>query len=149
MLVHFHPSFALMIVLVLALGVFFVPPYLGGGVESAGVWFGSAVGRRASVFAAATAGLITPLAVVLDEHVFDFAGWLPGWPHVAANGLIPTVLLLLAIAGVYVAVKRGGQATRPEAVQAVLVFLVVGFVELAIICIFFRGPGMKLGWVLR
>jgi len=87
--------------------------------------------------------------VILDEYVVDIAGWLAGWPQVISNGLIPMVLFLFLLAGVYVAVKKAYRAPRPEAVQAVFVFLVAGFVELTIICIFFRVEEMKLGWVLR
>jgi quinol-cytochrome oxidoreductase complex cytochrome b subunit len=147
MLVHFHPTFALLIVLGAALGAFFILPYLAGGEGTAGVWFASAVGRRTSVFAAAAACLITPLAVILDEYVIDLAGWLIGWPPVIRNGLIPTVLLLLLLAGVYGVVKKASHAPRPEIVQAVVVFMVVGFIELTLICIFFRVEGMRLGWI--
>jgi hypothetical protein len=149
MLVHFHPTFALLIVLAAALGVFFILPYMGAGAASAGIWFASAVGRRTAVFAAAGAGLITPLAVILDEYVVDFAGWLAGWPALISNGLVPTALLLMVLAGVHVAVKKAFRTPRPEIVQAIFVFLVVGFVELTVICIFFRVAGMKLGWALR
>lgn len=149
MLVHFHPTFALLIVLGAALGAFFILPYLAGGEETAGVWLASTIGRRTSVFAAAAAGLITSLAVILDEYVIDLAGWLIGWPQVVLNGLIPTALLLLVLAGLYVVLKKVFRAARSEAIQAVFVFLVVGFVELTVICIFFRVEGMKLGWVFR
>jgi quinol-cytochrome oxidoreductase complex cytochrome b subunit len=149
MLVHFHPTFALLIVLGAALGAFFILPYLGGAEDAAGVWFASAVGRRTSVFAAVTAGLITSLAVILDEYVIDLAGWLTGWPQVVLNGLIPTVMLLLVLAGLYVVLTKGFRAPRPEAIQAVFIFLAVGLVELTVICIFFRVEGMKLGWVFR
>jgi quinol-cytochrome oxidoreductase complex cytochrome b subunit len=148
LLVHFHPAFALLIVLGAALGAFFILPYLAGGEETAGVWFASAVGRRTSVFGAAAAGLITSLAVILDEFVIDLAGWLIGWPRVVLNGLIPTALLLLLLAGVCVVVKKVFQTPRPEMVQAVVVFLIVGFLELTLICIFFRVEGMRLGWIL-
>jgi hypothetical protein len=149
MLVHFHPTFAGLIVLGAALGAFFILPYLAGGEETAGIWFASTVGRRTSVFAAAAAGLITSLAVILGEYVIDLAGWMIGWPPVVLNGLIPTALLLLMLAGLYVVLTKVFRAARPEAIQAVFVFLAVGLVELTVICIFFRVEGMKLGWVFR
>jgi len=149
MLVHFHPTVALLIVLALALGAFCLLPFLGGDEASAGVWFASAVGRRTSAFAAVAAGLTTPLAVVLDEHVVDLAGWLSGWPQVVSNGLVPAALFLGVIAGVALAVKKAFRAPRPEVVQAVFIFLTVGFVELTLICVFFRAEGMRLGWALR
>jgi hypothetical protein len=143
MLMHFHPTFALVIVLILALGGFLLLPYLGGGVESAGVWFVSAVGRRTAVASAVASVLITPLAVMFDEHVTDGIGW----PLLISKGLIPTVLLLLAIVGVSVAAKKAFRASRPEIVQAAFIFLVVGFAQLTVICLLFRIKGMKLGWV--
>jgi ABC-type transport system involved in cytochrome c biogenesis permease subunit len=42
--------------------------------------------------------------------------------------------------------KRKFQASRLESVQAVFVFLAVGWVILTATCVFFRGQGMKLGW---
>ncbi len=149
MLVHFHPTFAWLILLGAALGVFFVLPYRAGGEETAGVWFASTVGRRTSAFAAAAAGLITSLAVILDEYVIDLAGWMIGWPPVVLHGLIPAALLLLMLAGLYVVLAKVFRAARPEAIQAVFVFLAVGLVELTVICIFFRVEGMQLGWVFR
>ncbi len=149
MLVHFHPTFTWLIVLGAALGAFFILPYLAGGEETAGIWFASTVGRRTSVFAAAAAGLITSLAVILGEYVIDLADWMIGWPPVVLNGLIPTALLLIMLAGLYVVLTKVFRAARPEAIQAVFVFLTVGLVELTVICIFFRVEGMKLGWVFR
>jgi quinol-cytochrome oxidoreductase complex cytochrome b subunit len=149
MLVHFHPTFALVIVLALAIGAFLVLPYLGGEAASAGVWFASAVGRRTAIAGAGAAGLITPLAVILDEYVVDFAGWMPGWPQVISNGLLPAVLFMALLAGVYGGVKKAFNAPRQEAVQALVVFLVVMFVVLTATCVFLRAEGMKLGWVFR
>jgi len=146
MLVHFHPTFALLIVLSLALGAFFLLPYLGGGAASPGVWFASADGRRTSVAAAIAAGLITPIAVILDEYVIDLAAWMPGWPQVVSNGLIPTALFIGLLAGVYIAIRKPFRAQRPETVQALVVFLLVMFVMLTIICAIFRGEGMALRW---
>lgn len=146
MLVHFHPTFALLIVLALALGAFFLLPYLGVEEASAGVWFASNVGRQTSAAAAIAAGLITPIAVILDEFVVDLAGWMPGWPQVISNGLIPTALFIGLLAGVYIAIKRVFRAPRLETVQALVIFLVVMFVMLTIICAIFRGEGMALRW---
>jgi quinol-cytochrome oxidoreductase complex cytochrome b subunit len=46
----------------------------------------------------------------------------------------------------YVLMKRKFQASRLESVQAVFVFLAVGWVILTVTCVFFRGQGMKLRW---
>jgi hypothetical protein len=146
MLVHFHPTFALLIVLAFALAAFSLLPYLGGNASSTGVWFISAIGRRSAVAGAVASGLITPLAVILDEAVVDFAGWMPGWPPEISNGLIPAALFIGLLAGVTIAIKKAFRAPRPETVQALVVFLVVMFVMLTIICAIFRGESMALRW---
>jgi hypothetical protein len=89
--------------------------------------------------------MATPLAVVLDEYVVDFSGW----PPFLGSWLIPAVPFLLVIAGVGYAARRRFGASRQEVIQAVVVFLVVGFVQLTLICVFFRAEGMRLGWALR
>ena len=66
-----------------------------------------------------------------------------------SNGLVPAALFLGVVAGVALAVKKAFRAPRPEVVQAVFIFLTVGFVELTLICVFFRAEGMRLGWALR
>jgi len=38
------------------------------------------------------------------------------------------------------------QASRLESVQAVFVFLAVGWALLTATCVFFRGQGMELRW---
>jgi quinol-cytochrome oxidoreductase complex cytochrome b subunit len=149
MLVHFHPSFALLIILALALGAFFILPYAGSGTAFSGVWFASSIGRRTAAAAAAAAAVITPLAVVLNEYGVDLDTWMPGWPQVVSTGLVPTALFMALIAGIYSAARKAFRASRPEALQAVVVFLAVMFVILTLVCTFFRVEGMKLGWVIR
>jgi len=41
---------------------------------------------------------------------------------------------------------RKFQPSRLESVQAVFVFLAVGWVILTVTCVIFRGEGMKLRW---
>ncbi len=146
MLVHFHPTFALLMVLALALAAFFLLPFFGGSAGSSGVWFASALGRRTAAAGAVAAGLITPLAIILDAVVIDFTGWMPGWPPEISNGLIPAVLFAGGLAGFYAFLKKAFRAPRLEAIQALVVFLVVMFVVLTIICAVFRGEGMALRW---
>ena len=145
LLMHFHPSFALLIAAALAFAAFYLP-YLNYQEAPAGVWFASANGRRTALAAAVAAALATPLAVVLDEYAVDFAAMMPGWPQVFSLGLVPTALFFAVVAGWYVLMKRKFQASRLESVQAVFVFLAVGWTILTATCVFFRGQGMKLKW---
>ena len=145
LLMHFHPSFALLIAAALMAGAFYLP-YLDYRETPAGVWFASANGRRTALVAALAAAVATPLAVVLDEYAVDFSAMMPGWPPAFSLGVVPTALCVAVVAGVYVLMKRKFQASRLESVQAVFVFLAVGWVISTVTCVLFRGQGMKLRW---
>jgi quinol-cytochrome oxidoreductase complex cytochrome b subunit len=145
LLMHFHPSFALLIAVTLTFGAFYLP-YLNYREAPAGVWFASANGRRTALAAVVAAAVATPLAVVLDEYAVDFSAMMPGWPQAFSLGLVPTALFIAVVAGWYVLIKRKFHASRLESVQAVFVFLAVGWVILTATCVFFRGQGMMLRW---
>jgi quinol-cytochrome oxidoreductase complex cytochrome b subunit len=145
LLMHFHPSFALLIAAALMVGAFYLP-YLRYREAPAGVWFASVNGRRSALAAAVAAAVATPLAVVIDDHAVDFAAMLPGWPQALSLGAVPTALFLAVVVGCYVLMAKKFQASRLESVQAVFVFLALGWLILTVACVFFRGPGMKLRW---
>ncbi|HMQ53717.1 MAG TPA: cytochrome b N-terminal domain-containing protein [Anaerolineae bacterium] len=146
LLLHFHPFIAALVIPGLAIGALFILPYLDPDLDSAGVWFRSVKGRRMSWVAVALALLITPLLIVADEVLLDFAGWLPSLPTVISNGLVSLALLGLLLIGFYDQMKRRFAATNCETVQATFIFLLVAFFVLTVIGIWFRGPGMTLMW---
>ena len=145
LLMHFHPSFALLIAAALMFGAFCLP-YLHYREAPAGVWFASENGRGTALVSAVAAAVATPLAVVLDEYAVDFSAMLPGWHEALSLGVVPTALFVAVVAGLYLLMKRKFQASRLESVQAVFVFLAVGWVISTATCVFFRGQGMKLRW---
>ncbi len=145
LLVHFHPSFALLIAAALACGAFCLP-FIRYGEAPAGVWFASANGRRTALVAAITAALLTPLALLLDEYAVDFAAAMPGMPPAFSIGVVPAAIAVAVVAGLYCLTVKQLRASRLEAVQAVVVFLAVGWTILTVTCAVFRGAGMRLGW---
>ena len=70
----------------------------------------------------------------------------PGLPQAFSHGLVPTILFIAVAAGLYALIVRKFRASRLESVQAVFVFLAVGWVILTAACVIFRGEGMKLRW---
>jgi quinol-cytochrome oxidoreductase complex cytochrome b subunit len=146
LLLHFHPLFALFIIPVLMLITLLSIPYLNYQENTAGVWFASPNGRRMAIVAAVCAIIITPIGIIADELVINFKTWMPGMPTEISNGLIPFALMLAAVVGFYVEIKKKFSATNNEALQAVFVLFVVAFIILTITCIWFRGSGMALMW---
>ncbi len=143
---HFHPLFALFIIPVLMLVALLGLPYLNYQTETAGVWFASHRGRRLAVLAALIAVILTPIGIVADEFIIDFAAWLPGLPPVVSDGILPAAFVLAGIIVFYWLVKKKYAATNNESIQSIFVLLTVAFIILTITGIWFRGVGMALMW---
>ncbi len=144
LLLHFHPLFAVMVIPIIILVTLLLLPYLRFDADSAGVWFCSERGRQMALVAALVALIVTPLGILANEYLVDFAAWLPSLPAVISNGLLPAVLTLATIIGFYGLIKKKFQAANNEAIQAVFILLLVAFVILTLTCIWFRGSGMAL-----
>jgi quinol-cytochrome oxidoreductase complex cytochrome b subunit len=144
LLLHFHPTFAAIIIPALAMGALILLPYQRFDLSAEGVWFRSRKGRQMALVAALNALIAVPLLVVLDEYVFDLAALLPSLPTLISNGVLPLAAILLLLIGFYDGMKRLFKASACETRQSVFVLLVVSFVVLTVIGIVFRGEGMAL-----
>ncbi len=146
LLLHFHPVFAVVLIpLVGGLGLVMVA-YLAYDEDSSGIWFVSDRGRALGKVAAGAALVVTPLWVMADEWLVDLPGLAPGMPPILRDGVLPAAILGLAFWAGYRWVKTRRSATRAEAVQTAFIFLATGFLVLTAIGVWFRGPGMALGW---
>ena len=146
MLLHIHPLFAVFIIPAAALLGLMILPYLPYQTNATGVWFVSRVGQRTALLAAVVALVITPTIIILDEFVVHVNAGSSGLSPALSHGLLPTLLLLLAVIVFYLLVRKKFTAKRNESVQAVFVLLTVAFVVMTVTCALFRGEGMKLMW---
>jgi len=144
LLLHFHPLFAVMVIPLVIIAALLFLPYLRYDGDTAGVWFCSDCGRKMSLVAVVVALIVTPLGILADEYIIDFAAWLPSIPPVFSNGMLPAALALACIIGFYRLMKKKYAATNNEAVQSVFVLLLVAFMILTVTCVWFRGSGMAL-----
>ena len=144
LLLHFHPLFAVLVIPIIILLTLLLLPYLRFDADGSGVWFCSDRGRKMALVAALVALIFTPLGILADEYLIDFAAWLPSLPAEISTGLTPAVLALLSITGFYWLMKKKFGATNNEAIQAVFILLLVAFIILTLTCIWFRGIGMAL-----
>jgi quinol-cytochrome oxidoreductase complex cytochrome b subunit len=147
LLVHLHPLFAVVIVPALGALALSALPYLGFAKdEPRGVWFLSGRGRKTARLAAIAGTATAALLIALDGVLLAGSGSPAGGTALVTRGLLP-VAALLAVCGVAFRLLRSRfGATRLEAAQALFVFLAAGFAVLTATGIWFRGPGMKLGW---
>ena len=146
LLLHFHPTFAVVILPLAGLLALLAVPYVTYDDDTSGIWFASLRGRARAVRAAALALAATPILVLLDEWVIDLPGWLPWLPSFVSNGVLPVAILAGALWGGVRWLRSRASATRYERMQTVFVFLATAFVVLTAIGVWFRGEGMGLGW---
>ena len=146
LLLHFHPLIALFVIPVVMLVALVSIPYINYQTETAGVWFASHRGRRMAATAALIAIVVTPIGLVANEVAIDFAAWMPGLPSIVSNGILPAALVLAAVSGFYLWVKKKYAATNNESIQSVFVLLMVAFIILTVTGVWFRGKEMALIW---
>ncbi len=146
LLLHFHPLVGALVVPGLALSALALLPFYDVRPDNVGVYFRSRRGRFVSLLAAGGALLLTPLWVVLDEFVLDWAAWLPTWPTLISNGVIPLAVVLLGLISLDEILYRAFKANTEERVLALFIFTFSALIVLTLIGIFFRGPGMALYW---
>jgi quinol-cytochrome oxidoreductase complex cytochrome b subunit len=144
LLLHFHPVVAVLLIPVAAAVAAACLPYLDPDGPDGGVWFISGVGRRAAVWAALLAAIVTPAWILLDEFVVDWGAWLPMLPPLVSEGLIPAAVGTGLLLGVFRGSRRFLGASRSEALQSVFVVSLVAFFILTATGVWFRGPGMAL-----
>ena len=146
LLVHLHPSFAVLVVPLLVIAFLAGIPFLRYGEAPTGAWFHSERGKRAALLAAAAALLIVPVAVLLDERVLQWTRLSPALPPAIATGLVPLALWGIVVLALVLLLKRSLALSRFETVQSLFAFVTVAFLVLTAVGVLFRGQGMRLEW---
>ena len=110
-----------------------------------GVWFGSERGRKLAIWTVVV-GAVATLAVILLDNVLLHAETATIADTVMTRGLVPTILVAVLLAGLYVLLVRKLEYTHAEAVMAGLLLLVVALTVCTVIGVWFRGAEMHLVW---
>jgi quinol-cytochrome oxidoreductase complex cytochrome b subunit len=144
LLLHLHPTFAVFVIPLLATIALVLLPYVNYEADTRGIWFASHTGRRMAVIGSIAALLVTPLLIILDEFIIKAGSLLSVAQPLIGQGLLPTILLVAAVIGFYIIMRRRFSATNNEAIQTVFILLAVTLVVMTIAGVWFRGPGMEL-----
>ncbi len=145
-LLHFHPLVAVFIIPFLIIIGLIRIAYNQYPSGREGIWFVSLKGRLMAIVSFFIALLITPIAVIMDEYILGFAGWMPDLSTIISNGLIPLFIVLSGYYVSYLLLVKYYDPDKNEKVQMVFVFFLTVFIILTITGIWFRGSGMKLTW---
>ena len=142
LLLHMDALASIILVGIVLLGIIFLPK-LDNRQDDIGIYFRSALGRRAALLGLLLSITLIPILVVVDEFWLDWAAILPAWPAFIVNGLLPLLLSLAGLAVIY-GLMRLLRANHSEALLGLFSFIFAGLIVLTIIGIFFRGPNMAL-----
>jgi len=145
LLLHLHPVFAVLVWPLLGFVVLLWLPFWRNAALPPATWFGSARGRRLVLLTAGGTALVTFLAVGADDLL------LRSMSSTAVNalitrGLMPTLLMMGLLIGVYFLLKAKLKYTRAEAVMAGVIIVMVILAVCTVIGFWLRGPEMRLAW---
>lgn len=146
LLLHFHPLVGAIILPGMALTALALLPFYDVTAESVGVYFRSLRGRYLSLLAVSLALVFTPAWIVLDEFVLVWTEWLPTWPTLISDGLVPAALIFLGLVALDELIQRAFKANQEERILFFFTFFLIALLVLTATGIFFRGPGMELFW---
>jgi quinol-cytochrome oxidoreductase complex cytochrome b subunit len=146
LLLHFHPLVGAIVIPAAALAALALLPYYDATLDNVGVYFRSRRGRNLSLLAAELGLILTAAWVIVDEYVLDWSGWLPTWPTLISDGIVPLALVLLVLVLLDEMAARLFHASREERILFLFVFIFTALIVLTLVGVFFRGPGMALYW---
>jgi len=143
-LLHLHPLIVIFVIpFMIILGLLRIA-YKQYSASYEGIWFVSSTGRSVAIVSFVMALIVTPITIILDEHIFNFAEWMPGLSPVISIGLIPLCIAFLGCFVLYRLLVKKYSPDKNEKVQMVFVFFLTVFIILTITGIWFRGTGMEL-----
>ena len=90
--------------------------------------------------------LATLGAIFLDDLMIHPQQWMAGVDTVISSGVIPTLIILSAVAAVFFFVRFYLGGSTAESVQSVFTMVTVAWVVMTVTCVWLRGIEMKLVW---
>jgi len=143
LLLHMNALAAMSLVTLILLGLLLLPR-LDRQDGNIAICFRSDAGRKAAVWGGLLALCLVPALVLLDEYWLELPELLPTLPVVVANGVLPLVVSLLGLVGIYAGLRRGLRANHSEGLVGLFAFVMMALVVLTVVGVFFRGPNMTL-----
>lgn len=144
LLLHIHPVFAVFVIPVAILSLFFYLPYINYSKINTGVWFNSKSGKYLTLISVLFSFIFTLIIILISEYLVDFNTWLPKLPLLISNGLLPLFLFLIPTATFlyyWYKVKNTGFV---ETVMSLVTIIITSYIVMMAVGVWFRGEGMNL-----
>ena len=144
LIVHFHPFFAVFVIPVILYIGLVALPFLKYTTNNEKTDFSMPVFGKIILWSAATAVVVTPVLILLDEYVFRLEEQNTGMPLVISNGLFP-FLILTGLTWLFIfGIKKKFSNKKIDLILALFVLFTVSYMVLMLTGTFLRGEGMRL-----
>ncbi len=144
LLLNIHPTFASFIIPALALTLFIYLPFMKFDSLNTGTWFNSPRGKQATLVSALFSVVFTLTLILLNEYVFNFTIWLPGWPPFISSGVIMFLLYVIPTGAFLYFLKIKTGISRVELLMSAVTVLLTAYLVMMAVGSLLRGEGMKL-----
>lgn len=144
LLLHIHPVFAVFVVPVAMLILFFYLPYIKYGKINVGVWFNSKTGKSLTIKSIVFSFVFTVIIILVSEYLLDFSSWFPKLPLLISTGLLPLLIFLIPTIGYLYYWYRIKNTETIEIFISLVSIIIVAYIVMMIFGVWFRGEGMNL-----
>jgi quinol-cytochrome oxidoreductase complex cytochrome b subunit len=144
LLLHMHPTFAVFVIPVAMLVMFFYLPYFKYTNLNIGVWFNSKNGKSLCIKSIIFSFAFTVIIVLVSEYWLNFSVWFPRLPLLISTGLFPLLLFLVPTAGYLYYWYKIKNTDKIEIFISIVTIIVVAYIVMMLIGVWFRGEGMNL-----
>lgn len=145
LLLHLHPVFAILVVPLLMLALLGSLPFMKRTELEPGIWCGGPSGRWIAAFSFLSGILVATFLVAIDELALKSRGSIHALTPWLSRGVFPLLVLVVSLGLLYQFLrwKKFAQSVSLMSVVLVCVGMISG---LTAIGVWFRGPGMALGF---
>lgn len=144
LLMHIHPTFAVFVIPVALLVLFFYLPYLKFKNVNQGVWFNSKLGKSITIKSALYAFVSTILLILASEYIFDFLAWFPSFPLWINAGVLPFLLYVIPTGAYFYYWYSIKKIRGVEIIMVLITVIIVSYIVMMFMGEWFRGEGMRL-----
>lgn len=144
LLLHMHPVFAVFILPVLLIALFFYLPYFKLTNVNTGFWFNSIKGKNIVLISTLFSFVFTLLLIIISDSYIDFTAWFSSMPTLISNGLLPLLLYIIPVLSFIYFNYKVKKYSKPEILMALVTILLVSYIVMMMIGQWFRGENMHL-----
>ncbi|MGB3211415.1 MAG: cytochrome b N-terminal domain-containing protein [Desulforhopalus sp.] len=142
LLIHLHPTYAIVVLPSLFLTCLVLIPFRQDMVLPGGHWFGGGRGKKLAIWSCLAGTAITFIVILIDEQL-KTTGTNTS-TDILSRGIVPVLVIAALYGASYLVITGKLGFTRAQAVMAGFVFTLTSLSCLTIVASWLRGAGMKL-----